>query len=190
MVKNVMNVLPLGLRLFSNLNEWGVIRYCLLDFDHIDSLILKSYVMADSFYKKEREKKRRKKKQEKAEKKKQRKSEGKTTEEFMYMGEDGNLTSTPPEKKDTKEIELEEIQIKTPKKSELDTTWRDGKVKFYNEERQFGFINEIGSKKDYFVHADNVEGTIRENDRVTFELGTGSRGIVAINVKLYSEKKG
>ncbi len=145
--------------------------------------------MADSFYKKEREKKRRKKKQDKAEKKKQRKLEGKTTEEFMYMDENGNLTSTPPEKKKKTEIKLEEIQIKTPKQSELEIEGREGRVKFYNEEKRFGFINEIGTKKDYFVHEDHIEGRVKEDDKVTFELGTGPKGVVAINVKLYKKKQ-
>ncbi|MEO0339936.1 MAG: hypothetical protein AAF242_12060, partial [Bacteroidota bacterium] len=70
----------------------------LLEFDDIHLLILQTCnSMADSFSKKEREKKRRKKNQEKAERRKQRKLEGKTTEEFMYLDENGNLTSTPPD---------------------------------------------------------------------------------------------
>ena len=51
--------------------------------------------MADSFNKKERDKKRKKRKKDKAERKAQRKLEGKTTEEFMYLDEDGNLLDEP-----------------------------------------------------------------------------------------------
>ena len=63
--------------------------------------------MADSFNKKEREKKRRKRRQDKAEKKKQRKLEGKKPAEFMYLGADGNLTSTPPDPNKREEIKLD-----------------------------------------------------------------------------------
>ena len=66
--------------------------------------------MADSYNKKERDKKRRKRKQEKIEKRKQRKLEGKSTQEFMYMDENGNLTSTPPDPSKKKEVKLEEIR--------------------------------------------------------------------------------
>jgi len=54
--------------------------------------------MADSFNKKEREKKKEKKRKEKAERKLREKLEGKkTTQEFMYLDEDGNLTTTKPD---------------------------------------------------------------------------------------------
>ena len=147
--------------------------------------------MADSYNKKEREKLKRKKKQDKIEKRKQRKLEGKTNAEFMYMDENGNLSPTPPDpNKKKKEIKLEDIQISTPKLSELDQedTDRQGVVKFYNVEKHFGFISEAGAREDYFVHGDNLVDPIKENDKVVFELGTGPRGYVAINVRL-SEKQ-
>jgi len=143
--------------------------------------------MADSFNKKEREKKRKKRRQEKAELKKQRKLEGKKTDEFMYLDEDGNLTSTPPDpNKKKREIKLEEIKVSTPKQSELDAEESEieGYVKFYNEEKRFGFISEMGSETDYFVHEDNLIDKIKDKDKVLFEIGTGPKGLVAINVKL------
>ena len=146
--------------------------------------------MADSFNKKEREKKRRKKKQDKAERKKQRKLEGKSTEEFMYLDADGNLTSTPPDPNKKKEVKLEEINISTPKQSELDAmdAEREGVVKFFNEEKRFGFISEVGVREDYFVHEENLIEKIKEGDKVVFEIGTGPKGLVAINVKLLKKK--
>lgn len=58
-----------------------------------------------------------------------------------------------------------------------------GKVKFFNETRGFGFIQETDSKKEYFVHSSGLNDTIRENDEVTFELKEGRRGLNAVNVK-------
>jgi CspA family cold shock protein len=53
----------------------------------------------------------------------------------------------------------------------------DGKVKFFNGTKGFGFIaGEDG--KEYFVHKSGLaEGTIlNENDEVTFEVVEGDRG--------------
>lgn len=58
-----------------------------------------------------------------------------------------------------------------------------GKVKFYNETRGFGFIQETESKKEYFVHSSGLSDTIRENDEVTFELKEGRKGLNAVNVR-------
>ena len=142
--------------------------------------------MPSSFNKKEREKKRRKKKQDKIEKMKQRKLEGKTSAEFMYMDEDGILRSTPPEPTKKKEIKLEEIQISIPKLSEREQeeTERKGIVKFFNEEKRFGFISEKEGQQDYFVHEDNLIDEIKDKDKVLFEIGTGPKGLIAVNVRL------
>jgi CspA family cold shock protein len=59
-----------------------------------------------------------------------------------------------------------------------------GTVKFFNESKGFGFIKEEGSEKDYFVHSSGLKDTITENDKVTFELEMGKKGLNAVNVKL------
>lgn len=142
----------------------------------------------DSYSKKEREKKREKRKKEKRERKEQRKLEGKT-EEFMYLDADGNLTSTPPDptaKK--KEIDLEEIQISTPKQDKSDESafLRTGTVKFFNTEKGYGFIQDSETKESFFVHANSLIDEIKDHDRVQFEVGKGPKGPVALEVKLAS----
>ena len=139
----------------------------------------------DSYNKKEREKKRRKRKEEKAKRKEQRKKEGKT-EEFMYMDSDGNLVNTPPEPTKKKAIKLEEIQISTPKqdKSEQTDFVREGIVKFFNPEKGYGFIQDKETKESFFVHVNNLKDEIIDNDKVTFEVGKGPKGPVAVEVKL------
>lgn len=61
----------------------------------------------------------------------------------------------------------------------------NGKVKFFNEMKGFGFIaGEDG--KEYFVHQTGLtEGTtIKEDDEVTFEVVEGDRGPKADKVAL------
>jgi len=59
-----------------------------------------------------------------------------------------------------------------------------GKVKFFNHEKEFGFI--IGDDgKDYFVHKSALEDgltTLDENDSVEFTAGKGDKGPVATKV--------
>lgn len=61
---------------------------------------------------------------------------------------------------------------------------KEGKVKFFNESKGFGFIKEKESDKEYFVHASGLIDRIKEDDEVTFELQEGRKGLNAVNVKL------
>jgi len=60
----------------------------------------------------------------------------------------------------------------------------EGTVKFFNEMKQFGFIAGDDGK-EYFVHISGIkEGTtIREGDKVTFEVTQGDRGPKAEQVE-------
>ena len=60
----------------------------------------------------------------------------------------------------------------------------EGTVKFYNEVKGFGFITGDDGK-DYFVHSSGLkEGTtIREGDKVKFEVVEGDRGPKAEQVE-------
>ena len=60
----------------------------------------------------------------------------------------------------------------------------NGKVKFFNQTKGFGFIKETESQKEYFVHVSGLKDQIKENDDVTFELQEGRKGLNAVNVKL------
>ncbi len=61
----------------------------------------------------------------------------------------------------------------------------EGKVKFFNNMKGFGFIAGKDGK-EYFVHKSGLtEGTIiNENDEVTFEVVQGDRGPKADKVAL------
>ena len=60
-----------------------------------------------------------------------------------------------------------------------------GTVKFFNEEKGFGFISRENGE-DVFVHFSNIEGTGRRSletgQEVQFEIGQGNKGPEAKNV--------
>lgn len=142
--------------------------------------------MADSFNKKEREKKKRKRRKEKEERREQKKLQGKNSEEFMYLDENGNLSSTPPDPAKKIKIKAEDIEVSTPTKGKSDQPnyLRSGVVKFFNNEKGYGFIIDQDTEESYFVHANDLEDEIKEKDLVSFEIGKGPKGPVANAVKL------
>ncbi len=63
-----------------------------------------------------------------------------------------------------------------------------GTVKWFNAAKGFGFIQPEDGSKDVFVHISAVEraglGTLREGQRVSFELERGQQGKTsAVNLK-------
>lgn len=153
-----------------------------------------NYSMAksqQSFNKKEKEKKRRKKKKEKEERRIQRKAEKleagpKSFEDMLsYVDENGNITSTPPDPSKKKEIKAEDIYIGVPPKDDTPVeTVRKGQVKFFNEEKGYGFIIDMTTKDSIFVHANDTADLLQSNDKVTFEIENGFKGPKAVNVRL------
>ena len=63
-------------------------------------------------------------------------------------------------------------------------TMKEGKVKFFNQAKGFGFIQPTDSNEDVFVHISGLIDQIREDDQVKFETERGKKGINAINVEL------
>jgi CspA family cold shock protein len=64
-----------------------------------------------------------------------------------------------------------------------------GTVKFFNEQKGFGFIQPEGGGADAFVHIPDVErsgmNTLRENDRVSYDVEEDQRGkMKATNLKM------
>ena len=61
---------------------------------------------------------------------------------------------------------------------------QEGTVKFFNETKGFGFIKPNDGGEDIFVHVSGLIDKIRENDRVTFDVQNGRKGLNAVNVKV------
>lgn len=58
-------------------------------------------------------------------------------------------------------------------------TKNQGTVKFFNNEKGFGFIKHEESDKETFVHVSGLIHEIKEGDKVEFELQNGKKGMNA-----------
>lgn len=61
---------------------------------------------------------------------------------------------------------------------------KEGKVKFFDETRGFGFIKDSETNEEIFVHVSGLIDRVNENDDVSFEIKQGKKGLNAVNVKL------
>lgn len=63
----------------------------------------------------------------------------------------------------------------------------NGKLKWFNDEKGFGFITPEKGGKDIFVHRNNVENlpnneSLKDRDDVEFEVSEGPKGLSAVDV--------
>ena len=61
---------------------------------------------------------------------------------------------------------------------------QEGTVKFFNEEKGFGFITPKNGGSEIFVHVSGLSESIRENDEVRYDVAEGKKGPNAVNVVL------
>lgn len=62
-----------------------------------------------------------------------------------------------------------------------------GTVKWFNDSKGFGFITPDGGGEDLFAHFSEIKSSgfksLKENQRVTFEVTTGPKGKQAANIQ-------
>ena len=146
--------------------------------------------MSETWNKKEREKKRQQNKKEKAERKQERQEkakDGNNLESMMaYLDENGNLSSKPPDPRKKIIINAEDIEIGVPKQAPVnpEDLIRKGIVTFFNDAKGYGFIKDQETQESIFVHVNALSETIKENNKVIFEVEMGPKGANAVNVQL------
>ena len=63
-----------------------------------------------------------------------------------------------------------------------------GTVKWFNDSKGFGFIEQEGGGEDVFVHHSAIQAdgyrTLKEGQSVEFEISRENKGLRAANVKL------
>ena len=145
----------------------------------------------ETFNKKEKEKQRIKQRVEKQQKKDARKANakkgGRLEDMMAFIDENGNLSDTPPDPRNKKSFKLEDIPIGVTKRTKEDEDEnRTGVVTYFDESKGYGFINDQQSNERVFVHVNNLLERIKISDKVMFKLGSGPRGLAAIEVKKLS----
>src|SRR5574343_125567 len=141
----------------------------------------------ETFSKKEKEKKRLKKRQDKLIKKEERKADsaGGSLESMMaYVDEFGNISDTPPDPTKKQKIIASNIEIGVPKREdEPEETGRQGKISYWNDSKGYGFIKDLVTQENVFVHVNGTLETVKEGDTVTCEVERGQKGMNAVRVK-------
>ena len=142
----------------------------------------------ETYNKKEVRSKKEKKKKDKEAKRLARKEtekKGSLDDMLAYVDEFGNIVDAPPDPSQKEEIDVENITLGATKREpaeEMDPI-RKGRVTFFNESKGFGFIEDLETQESVFVHINNVQDEIAENDRVTYEVEMGQKGPMAVRVK-------
>ena len=125
-------------------------------------------------------------KKEKEEKKLERKAnavKGGLDTMMAYVDENGNITDTPPDPTKKLVFNVEDMQLGATKiETVVEEPNRTGTVTFFNDAKGFGFIKDAVNQESLFVHANQLNDQIKENDKVSFNTERGQKGMVAINV--------
>lgn len=144
--------------------------------------------MAETFSKKERNKKklqkRREKEQRRDEKRLESATNGKSLEEmFAYVDENGNLSTTPPDSRKIRQVALEDVAISTPRGEQEDPdTLPTGTISYFDTSKGYGFITNPKNQERIFVHKSQLADPsviLATGDKVEYQAIKGPRGMQA-----------
>jgi len=147
----------------------------------------------ESYSKKEVRNKKEKKRKDKEKKRIERKDNPGANDfddMIAYVDEFGNITSTPPDPfRKKQEIDPESIEVSVTRQEfdERDSD-RKGTVTFFNEDKGYGFIKDMGNGQSVFMHVNNVLEPVKEGNIVSFKTEKGQKGLMAIYVKIFKEE--
>jgi cold shock CspA family protein len=146
----------------------------------------------ETFGKKEVKSRKDKKRKEKEQKRSLRKTEGKKRsfdEMIAYVDEFGKISSTPPDPDKKTIVDPDSIELTATRNKPVSGPGEDRKgiVTYFVDSKGFGFIKDLESGEEIFVHVSNLTEPIKEGDRVEFAKGKGPKGVTAIKVRLIKE---
>jgi len=146
----------------------------------------------ETYNKKEVRKKKEKKRKDKEKKRLEKKENEKTgglDDMIAYVDEYGRITDTPPDPAKKETVKLEDIETSIPMQDDDEDLGkvRKGTVTFFNDSKGFGFIRDLDTKQEVFVHINNVLEEIKEGNLVSFEVEKGLKGPSAVQVKIFKE---
>lgn len=141
--------------------------------------------MAETYNKKEREKKKTQKKQLKQMRRQDRKdnpTSGDLDSMMAYVDEFGNITDTPPDPNAKQKVLASNIEIGVPRRDDeaFDSTLK-GIINYYDESKGYGFIK-TADENSYFMHLNHVSGVPAKGKRATFEKEKSAKGWIAVKV--------
>jgi cold shock CspA family protein len=146
--------------------------------------------MSETWNKKERERNKQQKKKEKVERKQERKLNNKSSHDLesmlAYIDENGDLSSKPLDPKKKVVINAEDIDISVPKQRAVQPgdPAQVGVVTLFKTDKGYGFIKNLETQESYFFHVKSLIDPVKENNKVSFELEKGPKGLNAVNVKV------
>lgn len=139
-----------------------------------------------SYNKREVEKKKQEKRLEKQKRKEERKANagsGSLDDMIAYVDENGVITDTPPDPVRKQEIDIDNIEVSTPKKESVEEPEPNkGRVEYFDRNKGYGFIKNAVNMDKYFFHISAAPSSIEEGDKVSFELERGKKGMNAVNI--------
>ncbi|WP_158961831.1 cold-shock protein [Myroides fluvii] len=63
-----------------------------------------------------------------------------------------------------------------------------GVIKFFNEDKGFGFITNEATKQDIFVHITGLNTkNVEQGNRVSYDEEQGKKGLIATNVQVIED---
>jgi len=94
---------------------------------------------------------------------------------FAYVDENGNISSTPPVKK----YEFKEEDLLTPT---FEDVYSFGKVSFYNEAGQYGFIRDNETRENVYFNFKILGFVLQQDQKVKFKSRSSKQGLQVTEV--------